>query len=437
MRSLYWAPLFVVLAVLAWGLFGPALHSGQRQFGIPAHPGGWHAFLCVGIAYFVIAVVVPLALLGLKRDTGRWTVRGAFWSLCAGAAGAVGTLGAVLAFHHRGHPLYVMPLVFGLATVVQTVLLMLLGRRLREAGTMWYIGVLLVAGGGGGVLLFHPVQDSIKVVEAADGSITVSFPVTVEGATHRQEWSALNRGELREKSELATANAYYNLFMSQQPPSWGQWVMVFLTIALAALCWGSYGPLLHKGQLKMHGSRWRPFLCVGFVYFLLAVLVPLSMMASATVIEPWNAGGVLSSLAAGAAVAIGALAIIMAFNAGGQPRYVMPAVFGGAPVVNTLATMFAEEIPLSVGVPFFVCLALLIVGAVLVLASAPRAEKDDERLPRVRSLADTTTVSLAQDADANSQPSDAGTARAESSGTEGDEDTTTEQETLHPRGSRE
>ena len=53
--------------------------------------------------------------------------------------------------------------------------------------------------------------------------------------------------------------------------------LIPLSIALAALCWGSYGPILHKGQMKMAGSRLRPFLCVGLAYFVIAVLLPLPL----------------------------------------------------------------------------------------------------------------------------------------------------------------
>ena len=42
---------------------------------------------------------------------------------------------------------------------------------------------------------------------------------------------------------------------------------------------------------------------------------------------------------AGALGAIGAVCIIFAFRAGGLPTYVMPIVFGGAPVINVLTTM--------------------------------------------------------------------------------------------------
>ena len=37
--------------------------------------------------------------------------------------------------------------------------------------------------------------------------------------------------------------------------------------------------------------------------------------------------------------AIGAVFIIYAFRSGGLPTYVMPLVFGGAPVVNVLFSM--------------------------------------------------------------------------------------------------
>ena len=46
----------------------------------------------------------------------------------------------------------------------------------------------------------------------------------------------------------------------------------------------------------------------------------------------------------GAAGALGALGIIMAFNFGGKPVYVMPLIFGGAPVVNTFFTITAERL---------------------------------------------------------------------------------------------
>ena len=52
-------------------------------------------------------------------------------------------------------------------------------------------------------------------------------------------------------------------------------LFVIGSIALTAICWGAYGPVLHRGQTAMEGSRLRPLLCVGIAYFVIAVVVPL------------------------------------------------------------------------------------------------------------------------------------------------------------------
>ena len=55
--------IYVMGAVLAWGLYGPALHKGQTLLGNPLK-----ALLCVGVAYFLIGVLVPVA--GLSSQGG-------------------------------------------------------------------------------------------------------------------------------------------------------------------------------------------------------------------------------------------------------------------------------------------------------------------------------------------------------------------------------
>ena len=60
-------------------------------------------FLCVGLAYFALAVVVPFFLMGQFHEPGPersiWFNWGMTWSLLAGAAGAVGALGIIYAFN--------------------------------------------------------------------------------------------------------------------------------------------------------------------------------------------------------------------------------------------------------------------------------------------------------------------------------------------------
>ena len=75
-----WA-LFVAGAAVSWGLYVPVLHEGQKQLG-----SSLRAFLCVGIAYFLLAVLVPAGVMARRSETGSFTMSG---SLLATAAGVV------------------------------------------------------------------------------------------------------------------------------------------------------------------------------------------------------------------------------------------------------------------------------------------------------------------------------------------------------------
>jgi len=119
--------------------------------------------------------------------------------------------------------------------------------------------------------------------------------------------------------------------------------MIWITFALGAvLAWGMYGPALHKGQVIL-GNPYRALLCVGVAYFLIGVLVPVISLSSA----PGGLGGFSFSGSiwagiGGALGALGAVCIIWAFKTGGLPAYVMPIVFGGAPLVNVLVSMLTH-----------------------------------------------------------------------------------------------
>jgi hypothetical protein len=319
LRGMLAVILFVGLTVLSWGAYGPIIHQGQILLDSSLWP-----FIFVGLAYFAIAVVLPLLALRAWGETGQWTLGGTLWSLAAGAAGAVGALGIILAFANRGSPVYVMPLVFGGAPVVNTFTTMLLTRAYKKVNPVFYAGLILVIVGAATVLLYKPRP--VAGDEAAGASA----------------------------QDLAVVAAF---------------------IALTVLCWGAYGPVLHKGQMKMAGSRLRPFICVGLAYFLIAVIVPLILIqgleggAAPSFGEKF--AGTAWSLVGGALGALGALGIIMAFNFGGRPIFVMPLVFGGAPVVNTLVSLLGSE-QAEIGPLFYAGLIAVIAGAVTVLVFAPR-----------------------------------------------------------------
>jgi hypothetical protein len=319
MRAMLAVILSIGLAVLSWGVYGPVLHAGQAAM----EESKLRPFVCVGLAYFIIAVVVPLVMLISRGEPGQWTRKGTLFSLAAGAAGAIGALGVILAFTAGGKPILVMPLVFGCAPVVNTFVTMFLTRSYKEIGPAFLAGLLMVAAGAVAVLIFKPATTS-----AAGGG---GFLASV-----------------------------------------GASVAVILWVAVTALCWGVYGPVLHKGQAAMAGSRWRPFICVGLAYFLIAVIVPVFLLPIIETTGRWTPSGTLWSLIGGAAGAAGALGIIMAFNFGGKPVYVMPLVFGGAPVINTFAETifkggFGQVSPL-----YFAGLLLVATGAVTVLVFAPK-----------------------------------------------------------------
>jgi drug/metabolite transporter (DMT)-like permease len=106
----------------------------------------------------------------------------------------------------------------------------------------------------------------------------------------------------------------------------------------AALSWGFYGAMLHRGQVSL-GNPMKALLCVGIAYFLLGVLWPVGSLATQGNLRGFNAMGTTTATAAGLLGALGAVCIIYAFRSGGSPAIVMPIVFGLAPLINVLVTM--------------------------------------------------------------------------------------------------
>ncbi len=149
-------------------------------------------------------------------------------------------------------------------------------------------------------------------------------------------------------------------------------LFVIASIALTAICWGVYGPVLHRGQTAMEGSRLRPLLMVGMAYFVIAVVIPGIWLYTRGEKGDWTFGGALWSAGGGVAGAIGALGIILAFTFGGKPTYVMPLVFGCAPVVNAFLTIYWAGSWNEVRPIFLAGLILVAAGAVTVLLSVPK-----------------------------------------------------------------
>lgn len=140
----------------------------------------------------------------------------------------------------------------------------------------------------------------------------------------------------------------------------------------AALSWGGYGVALHKGQLTL-GNPLRALLCVGVAYFLIGVLVPVLGLQSQGELRGFNPGGTAFATFAGALGAVGAVCIIYAFRAGGVPTYVMPLVFGLAPLVNVALSLAAHPPKTAPSPLLYLGFLLAAGGAAMVLYFKPQA----------------------------------------------------------------
>jgi len=167
---------YALLTVVTWGVYGVFLHNGQIAMGDPAN-GRYKAFLLVGVAYFLTAVLAPLAVLKLNGADWAFPARGVSWSLIAGITGAVGAFGVLLAFGAKGSPVAVMSIVFAGAPIVNA----LTGLALHPPRDGWssirwpfLAGIVLAAVGGCLVTLYKPA--------AAPAPTTVTRAVQGHGA---------------------------------------------------------------------------------------------------------------------------------------------------------------------------------------------------------------------------------------------------------------
>ncbi len=130
---------YVIIAGLSWGTYVPIVfYGGQMLTGDPklAPLGGRLAsILCVGIAYFVLAVVIPLVLMSSRGDTApSWKPVGVVFASLAGVAGAVGAICVIFAskaavdqaridnVDPATYRAFIAPLIFCLAPLINTLL---------------------------------------------------------------------------------------------------------------------------------------------------------------------------------------------------------------------------------------------------------------------------------------------------------------------------
>jgi hypothetical protein len=151
--------------------------------------------------------------------------------------------------------------------------------------------------------------------------------------------------------------------------------------------WGVYGVLLHLGRghiatfapADQNNAGLKAFLMVCVAYMVTGVIAFGVLKARGSDLSLGNLG-ITWSLVAGLAGALGAFTLVLALGAAG-PIYkaaaaaaVMPIVFAGAPIVNTIVAMMKappegglKALPL----PFIIGCVLAASGAFLVAKYAP------------------------------------------------------------------
>ena len=149
---------FTLITVFSWGVYGILLHKGQVLMGDPVN-GRYKAFLFVGIAYFIFAVLAPLVLLKTNGSDFSFPAKGVWISLIAGTLGAVGAFGILLAFGAKGNPQVVMSIVFAGAPIVNAIVATWMHPpKDGIAGVPWqfFLGIVMAATGGCLVSLYRP-----------------------------------------------------------------------------------------------------------------------------------------------------------------------------------------------------------------------------------------------------------------------------------------
>jgi hypothetical protein len=160
---------FAFLTVITWGVYGVFLHNGQTNMADPVN-GRYKAFLFVGVAYFLVAVLAPLLVLKLNAATWTFPAKGSWWSLLAGIVGAVGAFGVLLAFGAAPKPVpvyvpVIMSIIFAGAPIVNALVSMAThppAGGLAAVRWPFWLGIVLAAAGGALVTKFKPDAPAVK-----------------------------------------------------------------------------------------------------------------------------------------------------------------------------------------------------------------------------------------------------------------------------------
>lgn len=163
--------LFVLGAALSWGHYVPLVHVAAQQL-----KSNLRAFLFVGVAYFLVAVLVPMFMIFLLnydptiKGTPNFQLVPVLWGILAGTAGAFGALFVIFAVTTagKGGALYVAPLVFAGAPIVNTIATLLYFHPVKTAPDWrFFAGLVMAAAGAAMVMIYKPTDAPVPHVVQA------------------------------------------------------------------------------------------------------------------------------------------------------------------------------------------------------------------------------------------------------------------------------
>jgi hypothetical protein len=146
------------------------------------------------------------------------------------------------------------------------------------------------------------------------------------------------------------------------------------------LCWGTYGPILGGATVLLGGSTALALALIGLGYGIGGVLGGSALLKSGVVPDKgeWNRDGFRMGFNAGLLGAGGNLALIIALKLYHRPEVVMPLLFGGVQLGNTVFSCLHLKSPPKKGFAFGVL--LLIAGVVTTLWYRPAEHHAEEQM---------------------------------------------------------
>jgi hypothetical protein len=199
MNDKYLWLLYVALAGLAWGTYVPIIFYGGNELSAKPGPSGrFMAILCVGIAYFVIGVILPLVMFATNWAGVKWgdvnlKASGVTFASLAGVAGAVGAICVIFAttaamsaareanLPKETYKVYIAPLIFSLAPIINVLVSMIWHPKpdqpfhfeLEVPGWKLWVGIVLV-GIGAALVLFSKEEAEGTKASAGQPAVAVA-----------------------------------------------------------------------------------------------------------------------------------------------------------------------------------------------------------------------------------------------------------------------